>query len=414
MTLRRLLLPTVASVLAAAQGTAAPNVSIRHAVYVPKTASAPAQIELVFNALFDTPAAVTAAQDKTKYRLVDLYSGPGRTYAPQELTIDRAVVPAFAWLKAEQLNMVQLILAADLPAGEEDRYILIVSGLSIGAKALPVSVSPTRVTMRLAAPTAVVPQWVKAKDKDASDLYFSGAISRSAGTDFYGSADIKVRYPVIERTIRGRLHSFMPSFDLAASANPDADPDALKIGFGWQFLPIQKSGGVLPITRWENAFEQEASRNFDYRTLVWRSELLFLPPPWRLGENGWFWFNPTAGITVGGILEVPDDAFDDGGLFRLLGGVSATLEVPVFFAKTLSINGEYQIRRQFQDELAGALTLGKGSHPWTSIKAQVAFNDFVNFGAVFQDGEQPPKYKAVRRSLSLDLTFKAARKNKAQ
>jgi hypothetical protein len=156
----------------------------------------------------------------------------------------------------------------------------------------------------------------------------------------------------------------------------------LKLGFGWQFFRVTKSGGTLPITQWENALEHEASRNFDYRTLIWRSELLFLPRPWRAGENGWFWFNPTAGLAAGSILDVPENAFDSGGLFRLLNGVSATLEVPVFFAKTLSINGQYQIRRQFQDELAGALTLGKGPHPWASIKAEVAFNDFVSFGAV--------------------------------
>jgi hypothetical protein len=414
MTLRSWMVGLVAAVASAAPALAAPPVGITHAVSVPRAGATAPYIEVVFAKIFETSAAAAAAQDHTKYRLVDLYAGPGRTFAPQELAIGSAVVPALQWLPAEQLNTVQLFLATDLPASEDDRYILIVSGLSIGKTPVAVSSSPARVTMGIGAPGPVAPQWVKAKDKDSADMYFSGSISSSAAKDFYGNADIKFRYPTLERPIANRLHSFAPSFDLAASDNPDADPDSLKLGMVWQFYPIQKRGALLPITRWENALEHESSKNFDYRTVVWRSEWLFLPAAWPIGDNGAFWINPLAGIAAGEILEVPENAFDSGALFRLLAGISVTLEVPLFFAKQLSINAEYQLRRQYQDELAGALTLGRGSHPWTSIKAGVAFNDFVSFGAVFQDGEQPPKYKEVNRSISFDLTFKAARKNKPQ
>jgi hypothetical protein len=382
-------------------------------VYVPGSGGTAPCVEVVFAKIFETPAAVAAAQDATKYR-PRRSAGPGRTFAPTELVIDRAVVPALPWLPAEQLNTGHLCLAAALPAAEDDRYIVIVSGLSLGKTAVPVSASPARVTMRISTQNPVAPQWVKAKDKESADIFFSGSISRSAAKDFYGIADIKFRYPMLERPIANRLHSFAPSFDLAASDNEDADPDSLKFGLVWQFYPIQKRGAPLPISRWENALEHEASRNFDYRTVVWRSEWLFLPAAWPVGGNGWFWVNPLVGFAAGQILEVPEDAFDRGSLVRLLAGVSATFEVPVFFAKELSITAEYQLRQQYQDEFAGAVTLGRGSHPWTSIKAGVAFNDFVSFGAVFQDGEQPPKYKAVHRSLSFDLTFKAARKNKPQ
>jgi hypothetical protein len=414
MTVPSAAIALVGTVLSAAPALAAPPVGITHAVYVPGSGGTPPSVEVVFARIFETSQAVAAAQDKTKYRLVDLYAGPGRTFAPQELAIDRPVVPALQWLPAEQLNTVQLFLTAALPAAEDDRYIVIVSGLSIGKSAVPVSASPARVTMRIGARGPATPQWVKAKNRDTADIYFSGSISRSAEKDFYGTVDLKFRYPMLERPIANRLHSFAPSFDLAASDNPDADPDSLRLGMVWQFYPIQTRGGPLPITRWENAAELEASKNFDYRTVLWRSEWLFLPAAWPVGDNGWFWINPLAGLAAGQILEVPESAFDHGPLFRLLAGVSATLEVPVFFAKQLSINAEYQLRHQYQDELAGAVTLGSGSHQWFSIKAGVAFNDFVSFGAAFQDGEQPPKYKAVHRSLIFDLTFKAARQNKPQ
>lgn len=406
-----------AATLMTSSADAADPVSISHAVYVPPSGTGltatPAHVEIVLASTFGTPAAVAQAGDKTKYRIVDLYAGPGRTYGPKELPIDRAVVPPLPPLAIEQLNTVQLFLPASLPATEDDRYILIVSGLQIGKQNVPVTASPTPVTMQMVTPTAIAPQWVKAKNKDAADVYFSGSVSRSAGKDFYGNADLKFRFPMLERDIGNRLHSFAPAFDLMASDNPDGDPDTVRLGGVWQFFPISKLGTFLPVTRWENAVEQEASRNFDYRNVIWRSELLFLPPPASVA-GGMLWVNPLVGIAAGSIVEVPDAAIESGSLFRLLGGVSATLDVPAFFAKRISITGEYQIRRQFQDEYVGAVTLREGSHPWLSAKAEVAFNNFVSFGAVYQDGRQPPKYKEVDRSLAFDLTFKAARKNKPQ
>lgn len=414
MAIARLALLGVVCLTVAAVVHAEAPVGIQNAVYVPKTVDTPVHVEVVFDASFETTAAVTAAQDKVHYRIVDLYGGTGGSFEPREIPISRVVVPTVQGLPVEQLSTVQLFLTVDLPDPKDDRYILIVSGLSIGKKAVAVSTSPARVTMTMATPTALTPMWVKAKDKDASDLFYSGALSRSANADFFGSADIKVRYPAIERTFGKRLHVFSPTFDLATSANPDADPDSLKIGFSWQFHPVKSTGRFWPITRWENAVDHEASRNFDYRTVVWRSEVLLLPPAVNLGKDAWFWINPIGGIAAGSILEVPDDAFDEGALFRLLGGVSATLEFPVFFGKTFSLQGEYQMRRQFQEEIVGKLTLGNGPHPWTSAKAEVAFNDYVSFGATFQDGEQAPKYEAVNSSLTFSLTFKAARKNKPQ
>jgi hypothetical protein len=402
MSLRRLL--GIALLLAlAARAEGQPPVGIRHAVYVAGSGPTPAHVEVVFQSSFGAEAAAVDAANRDRYRLVDLYGSPGGAYGPVELRIDRAVVPVLSGVASERLNTVQLLLASELPVAVDDRYVLIVSGLSIGETPAAVTSTPTPVTMKMAGAGLKPRHWAKAETRETADVYFQGAWSRSAGSDFHGSLDVKARYPTA--VVAGkRTHWLTPTLDLAASADPDADPDSLVFGGAWQFFPVRRSGGSLPITRWENALEHEASRDFDYRTLVWRSELLLLPKAWRIG-GAWFWVNPVAGIAAGRILEVPEQAFDSGGLFRLLAGVGATLEI----AETFSIGGQYHVRRQFQDELAGQVTFGKGTHPWIVLTAALAFNDFISVGATYKNGELPPTYQRVRDSVTIDLTFKAAR-----
>lgn len=126
--------------------------------------------------------------------------------------------------------------------------------------------------------------------------------------------------------------------------------------------------------------------------------------------TGQFWINPTVGFAAGSIRQTPEGTVDAGPFSRLLAGATAIFEIPVFFGKMLTLNAEYAYRRQIQHELVGPRTVASGVHQWRRASTEVAFNDFVAFGVVFQDGEQPPVYKKVTRSLVFDLTFKAARK----
>lgn len=403
------LLAGVVIVLAPLVATAATaaDVGIRYAVFVPASADTPAHIEVVFEALFDTQAAVDAAQDTTKYRVLDLFGGGVAIATPSEVEVTAASVPATEWVPARSSDTVRLHVA--LTAAADNRYLVIVSGLKIGATQAPVTSAPTTVSRALPRPTAATPSWGKAKGKDTADVYVSGSLSRTANDRFYGNADVKLRYPIVERPFGDRLHRFAPTFDLVASDNPEADPNSMRAGINWQFFPIQALAGWLPATRWENAFEHESSRDFEYRTMVWRSELLFLPPPVPIG-TGRFWISPTVGFAAGAIRQTPAGTVDAGPFSRLLTGATATFEIPTFFGKMLTLNAEYAYRRQLQDELVGPRTVASGVHQWRRASAEIAFNDFVAFGAVFQDGEQPPVYKRVTRSLVFDLTFKAARK----
>lgn len=384
--------------VAAGQST----VPIRHAVYVDRI---PALVEVVFEASFGTADAKKAASDITHYRLLDLYGGAQQSLQAVLIPIARAE----AFGDEVSGNTVQLHLAAPLPAAVDHRYILMVSGVSLGETPIPVSAAPVSITMAIAGPPAGRLTWKKAANRDAADFFFSGVLSRSKDTDFFGSVDMKVRYPTV-KTSGGHVHTLSPTFDLAISADPGADPDSVTFGVVWQFFPRARAGdGGMPVTRWENAVEHEASRDFEYRTAVARSEWLFLPRPFRVGKKGNLWLGVLAGAAIGRIFEAPADTADSGTLYRLVGGLALTAEAPIA-GKQLQISADYIVREQFQDEVAGMMSLGKGTHQWASVKAEIAFNDFVSVGILFQDGEKPPTYTRVKRSLSLDFTVKAARK----
>ncbi len=417
MNMRTVSVAVVLALCASGSAAAANHVAIHEAVYIAAAPPNNPHIEVVFESSFGTTAAAAAAGNKANYRVLDLLAGsPG---SPRVTEI--AVTPKVATLPsmpAEQSNTVQLVIdAGSIPAVAENRYIVIASNLTFGAKNVPVDPAPAPITMSGpgAAPAALLrPQWSKTKDRDSADVYFSGSLSRSQQTAFYGSADIKVRYPLLEPTFWSRVHWFAPQFDLQASKNPDADPDSMTIGGSWLWYPVQRSRGSLPILQWENAPALESSKNFDQRNFVWRSELTALPQAVRMGKAGNFWVNPVAGVAAGRILKVPGDIISTGPIFRTLVGFSATFEMPIPSAKKLSLNATYEHRQLHQQELVGDLTLEQGGHHWVTAKAEIQFTDLISLGANFEDGEKPPKYRAVHRSLTFDLTFKAARKNKKQ
>jgi hypothetical protein len=343
---------------------------------------------------------VKVASDPANYRIVDLGSPPA------QVTVASAAIETIAGLPAERMDTVYLTLAAPLTEVSK-RYVVIVSNVTFGKDATPVDSAPTVIALISERPARVRRLWTSSKDRDDSDMYFSGAISGSRNEKYYGSTDVKVSVPLWMPEAGNRVHFLAPRLDIQTSANADADPDAVDLGFSWTWFP-------WTLVQWENVPEIESTRSFSVTDFVWRSEFTLLPHSYQVGDETQLWITPRAGFALGRIAHVPDDSttLKKGPIARAVAGASATLKIPVFFAKSASLSGGYEVRLLGEDEPTESDTLSAGRHHWATAKGEVAFNDFVSFALTLQDGQQPPKYKSVNRAVTFDLVLKAKRINK--
>jgi hypothetical protein len=364
-------------------------------------------IEVAFGQSFGTSDAVEAAKTASAYRLLDVMVATAGGHGVERIPVT-VVVPVLQGLRPEQGLIVRIVPDRPLDPSTPNRYVLIVSNLTFGEEKIPVDTRPVGVGMSSSVgppPKMTMLGWTAAGDRDEADLFFSGMLSRSGDDPFFGAVDIKARYP-LERQVGDRVHYLSPVFDLATSANPDADADGMKVGYTWLFEPVTIPRRYLPTMAWENAVEFESQKDFDATNLIWRSELTLLPKAWAHG-----WINPIVGLALGRMIAVPVETVSKGNVVRALVGGTATAQATTFGKKVTATAG-YQWRYLFQPELIGEIALGEGGHGWLSISGEVGFTDYVSFGAAFKDGRQPPSFKVVDRSLTLDLTFKAKRERK--
>ena len=152
------------------------------------------------------------------------------------------------------------------------------------------------------------------EDREESNIYISGERARASGTDFTGTADIKIEQPVKHLDFWGTSHELAPFFDTILSSDPKADPDTLKFGGGLESLVMGTKGRIQAIF-WKNDGQFEAERDFDNVNLTWGSRFTAAFRPWQdpRAEKVLFYIRPFIGTELGKNLKSPVPAADGGG-----------------------------------------------------------------------------------------------------
>jgi hypothetical protein len=263
------------------------------------------------------------------------------------------------------------------------------------------------------------------KDRDDADIYFAGEITRASGTNFVGSVDTKLQYPICCEA----QHTITPFFDLRANSDPEADPDSVKFGLMWDWR-FYRSGGTNAISRnlvgssWQNTGKIESERDFDNTNFLWDTRVQFLSKVWTAREgNVRFWLDPFVGAELGKNLKSPVAEADGQGLARILVGsrLNFQWELGLTNLDSITLESSY-IRRillkrevgfeKAEDDSLRAVNFGTNPRQWA--EAKLAFNVRKFFGLYigYEYGEQPPSYKLVDHRMKLGLLFRTVIKNK--
>jgi len=227
------------------------------------------EITVVFTKSFTDQAGVDSAEDVTHYGLLDAKT---KTFLP---ITGLAVRPPTG--RPKTVGTVVTFQTTSPLAVSKDRYQVLVSDVTFGdVKLEKTSLVAVKFDVVGNNQNAQVKTTLEAaEDRDSSDFNFNGEITRASGTPFNGTADVKVRYPILANFWRTE-HSFSPLFDLKASTDPKQDPDTMKIGAEWIWLLTQASSGILRQIEWRNSGFVESNRDFANSNFLWGTRFVFL------------------------------------------------------------------------------------------------------------------------------------------
>jgi hypothetical protein len=260
------------------------------------------------------------------------------------------------------------------------------------------------------------------EDREEANIYISGELARASGTDYTGTADVKIEQPVKYLDFWGTSHELAPFFDIIVSSDPKADPDTLKFGAGLESQVMGTMGRIQGIF-WKNDGQFEAERDFDNVNLTWGSRFTAALRPWqdRRAEKVLFYVRPFIGTELGKNLTSPLPAADGGGLARVIAGSSLNLRFP--FRKidknaALSLAVTYErrwpLKREvsFEEEDDGtlkAVTFGTNPRDWVDAKLIFKVNKFFGPFIGYQYGEQPPSFKLVDHQMKIGFLISVKR-----
>jgi hypothetical protein len=281
------------------------------------------------------------------------------------------------------------------------------------------------------------PKLVGAEGRKDANLYFAGELNRASGTPFSGSLDLKVELPL--RALRTARHELLPTLDLKASNDPEADPDTIKAGLesrlivaqaGEEYYRNAPEKALIKAVAWDNSARVEGDRDFDNTNFIASSVFLFPLKPIFLGSpspnHPFIGLTPFVGFEAGKNLSSPVAEAEGRGLARLL--VGSHIFVRFYqgeekFAR-VTLDGVYERRWPllaevgFRDDTIEVENgkdktvqvpafFGKGPRQWAEGKLTYNFNEFFGLYTGYQYGEQPPAYKLVDHSFRFGLVVKA-------
>lgn len=261
------------------------------------------------------------------------------------------------------------------------------------------------------------------EDRDESNIYISGEVTRASGTAFSGTADIKIEQPIKHLDFWGTSHELAPLFDTILSSDPKADPDTLKLGGSLDSQVVGTKGRIQGVF-WKNEGFIEAERDFDNANLTWSSRFTLAPRPWqdRRAEKVLFYIRPFAGTELGKNLKSPVPAADGGTLARVIAGSSLNLRFPFkkfdkdgAFSLTATYERRWPLKREvsFEENDDGtlkAVTFGTNPRDWVDAKFIFKFNKFFGPYIGYQYGSQPPSFKLVDHQVKIGFLISVIRK----
>lgn len=316
-------------------------------------------------------------------------------------------------------SMVELRVA---PLTDQEFYELYVTGLHFGTEAMTEPLV-SRLEFTSIASTDEDPgkklPLTAAEDREDSNIYLAGEVTRGSGTKFNGSADVKLSYS-IPADFWSRSHFFEPLFDLKASSDPEADPDTMKMGFDWAFL-LKKRGKsnkrFSPIW-WKNSFLVEAERDFDNANFTWGTRFVAPSRVWRSkGNKVRFFVRPFVALEFGKNLKSPVQEAENKALARGLFGSSLNLSFPLKRKYLASVGLEASYVRRLlmlreiyfekaEDDKLRAVFFARNPRDWIESKVTLNITDAFGFYVGYEYGQQPPSYKLVDHRMKAGLIYK--------
>lgn len=361
--------------------------------------------------LFDTPF---AKADFTRVSIVDVDSNrlidvlaevAGGGGAVRSFEVRRGgiatVITSAATLNAAGNYTINFIAATHTPSGSPELLV-----------------RPLKFIVGAQTPSAFNPD--RADSKEDANVYVAGEATGASGTKLDWTADIKVKIPMFRDIIR-RGDKLSPFFELNASTNPKADPDALNVGLELQ-TPFTIENPNSPFTDifWRNSAKVEAERDFDNANALWDSRLVFLIPPIPIGERATLSFDPFFGMELGKNIKSPVAEARKKDIARPLAGATMKLILPSGVLPGLGrvvLDSSY-IRRwplkrevSFEEDDDGnlsAVTFGKGPRDFIENKLTFKFNKFFGTYIGHEWGEVPPSYKLTDHRFKMGFVYSFA------
>lgn len=261
------------------------------------------------------------------------------------------------------------------------------------------------------------------EDRDEANFYISGELTRASGTDFNGTADVKIEEPVKRLDFWGTSHELAPLFDLIVSSDPKADPDTMKFGGGLESQVVGTHGRIQGIF-WKNDGFFEAQRDFDNTNLTWGSRFTFALRPWQdpRAKKVLFYLRPFIGTELGKNLTSPVPEADGGTLARLVAGSSLNLRFPFrkidkdgAFSLAVTYERRWPLKREvsFEEDDDGNLktvTFGTNPRDWVDAKFIFKVNKFFGPFIGYQYGSQPPSFKLVDHQMKIGFLISVKQK----
>jgi hypothetical protein len=306
------------------------------------------------------------------------------------------------------------------------QYYLTTIGITFGGKELKKNSTPVDFeTTKTEEEAKAAPGWEAADGRDDADIYLDGLVTRSSGSDFSATVDVKAGYPFFSNFSifgRKRVQTFTPKFELMGSTDPDADPDSMKMGLEWN-IPFRRSNSFFIGGNWKNSGLLESTRDFDNTNLIWKSRFQFLHrvQPAKRGSNVRFYVMPFIGTEVGKNINSPVKEAEGRGLARGIFG--STLNLTFLIRKpmldSIGLEGSYERRLLLRSEVFFdkdketkkliPVFFGRRPREWVTAKLNFNFRDDLAGYIGYEYGEQPPAYNLVDHKMKIGLTFKIKR-----
>jgi hypothetical protein len=390
----------LSAVLAFSKDTATTNVTITAVGW---------QIEIGFSHTVDPTDSIASNEEgKAQYRIFDVTSGQVVRVALSEGHKSSLVLQTPEQLEPDHVYLVYIL---DLRFNGKQPTDLLQSEITVPETNAPQQSEHVR------------KKWVAADGRDDANIYLSGELTKAQGAKATGSVDAKLDYQLPLHNASKRLQSFGLTFDAQASNAPQADPDAIKGGLYWKWLPIrcQTCPASTPFRSilWTNTIGFDAEKDFATTDFLWTSQFTIVSKTWGMKNHTQFYMRPSLGNELGVNIASRLPALEQRRLRdRPFIGINLVATIPVGIPglQRITWEGSYIRRWPLTNELmltensSGAFTtVSFGTQPrqFATMKLSFMFSRMFGANVGYKYGQDAPGFKFVDHTITLGLVYKA-------